>query len=200
MSRSKDPSPSDRGRRREARSAPEHAHAGVEGVSEAGGWTILFHPLLLDQIERLVTAAEKERAKQRPGQPDGANTKLAAAIRHLIFSEVPQDPSRPRYRHGGTLGHSQKHWLRAKFGNGRYRLFFRYRNDIRLIVFAWVNDAESLRTYGSATDAYAVFRKMLGQGNPPDDWDALARAASAPDALRRARSLFGQPGPDSGST
>ncbi len=161
-----------------------------------GGWTVLFHPLLLDQLERLVAAAEHERAKQLPGGPAGPNTKLAAAIRHLVLREVPEDPSRPKYRHGGTLGGDLKHWLRAKFGNGRFRLFFRYRGDVRLLVFAWVNDAESLRTYGSSTDAYAVFRRMLGAGNPPDEWDALVRAASAPAALRRARGLVGQPDPE----
>ncbi|MET0395430.1 MAG: type II toxin-antitoxin system YhaV family toxin [Longimicrobiaceae bacterium] len=159
------------------------------------GWTLLFHPLLLDQMERLVAAAERERAKQVPGGTEGPNTKLAAAIRHLVLHEVPEDPSRPKYRHGGTLGGGLKHWLRAKFGNGRFRLFFRYRKDVRLLVFAWVNDSESLRTYGSSTDAYAVFRRMLDGGNPPDDWDALVHAASAPDVLRRARGLVDPPDP-----
>jgi toxin YhaV len=28
-------------------------------------------------------------------------------------------------------------------------------------VLAWVNDEESLRTYESKTDAYAVFKKMI---------------------------------------
>jgi len=53
-----------------------------------------------------------------------------------------------------------------------------------------VNDSESLRTYGSRTDAYAVFRGMPMAGNPPDEWDALVRAASAPDVMRRARELL----------
>jgi len=35
---------------------------------------------------------------------------------------------------------------------------------------------------------------MLGGNNPPDDWDDLVRAASAPDAMRRARELFGPSG------
>lgn len=170
-------------------SAPEPGDAAADLVLRVQGWTLLFHPLLLDQLERLVAAAERERAGQRPGGPAGPNTKLAAAIRHLVLQEVPEDPSRPRYRHGGTLGGDLKHWLRAKFGNGRFRLFFRYRRDVRLLVFAWVNDAESLRTYGSRTDAYAVFHRMLDAGNPPDDWEALVRAAASPDALRRARGL-----------
>jgi toxin YhaV len=153
-------------------------------VLRVAGWTILLHPLLLDQLERLVGAAERERSAR--GGVEGPNTKLAAALKHLMFVEVPEDPARARYRHGGTLGEELRHWLRAKCGNGRFRLFFRFRTDARLIVFTWVNDQDSLRTYGSRTDAYAVFRRMLGEGNPPDDWESLVAAASDPDVLRRA--------------
>ena len=157
------------------------------------GWIVLPHPLLLDQLERLVAAAEAERAKRGAGAPDGPNTKLAAAILHLMMREVPEDPARSRYRHGGALAEKLKHWLRAKFGNGRFRLFFRYRSsDPKIIVFVWVNDSDTLRTYGSSTDAYAVFRRMLGAGNPPDDWEALVRAASAPENLQRAKRLLGR--------
>ena len=181
------------------KSAPERADPGVDVVHRSGSWALLFHPLLLEQVERVVSAAENERAKRRPGDPDGPNMKLAAVMRHLVLHEVPEDPSRPKYRHGGTLGAHLKHWLRAKFGNGRFRLFFRYRKDAGLIVYAWVNDTETLRTYGSKTDAYLVFGRMLGEGNPPDDWDALVRAASAPDVLRRARALFDRNDSGSGS-
>ena len=34
-------------------------------------------------------------------------------------------------------------------------------------MLAWVNDENTLRAYGKANDAYAVFRKMLKKaGNP----------------------------------
>ena len=62
----------------------------------------------------------------------------------------------------------RKHWFRAKFGAGRFRLFFRYSTRAKIIVFAWVNDEATLRTYGARSDAYAVFRKMLDKGDPPD--------------------------------
>ena len=191
MSRSKGRSRSERGGPRDARSAPEPAGSGADRLFAAGAWTLLYHPLLLEQIERVVSAAEREAAARASGGPDGPNTKLAAAMRRIMFVEVPEDPSRAKYRQGGTLGKEFKHWLRAKFGNGRFRLFFRYRKDAGLIVYAWVNDETTLRTYGSSTDAYAVFRRMLGEDNPPDDWDDLVRAVSAPDVMRRAQELFG---------
>jgi toxin YhaV len=99
----------------------------------------------------------------------------------LALEKIPQDPANPAYRHGGTLGEDRRHWFRAKTGNGRYRLFYRFQSSARIIVLVWVNDEGSLRTYGSRTDAYAVFAGMLDQGNPPDSWDSLIAAAREPD-------------------
>lgn len=41
-----------------------------------------------------------------------------------------------------------------------------------------MNDETTLRTYGAKSDAYAVFRKMLEKGDPPDTWDTLLASAS----------------------
>lgn len=38
-----------------------------------------------------------------------------------------------------------------------------------------MNDEETLRTYGSKTDAYAVFQTMLRNNRPPDEWKALLK-------------------------
>ena len=96
-----------------------------------------------------------------------------------MIEVIPVDPTRPEFRQGGTLGSSRKHWFRAKFGGGRFRLFFRYSSSAKIIIFAWVNDRDTLRTYGSKTDAYAVFKGMLDHGNPPEDWDALLKGSAA---------------------
>jgi toxin YhaV len=149
------------------------------------GWQLLAHPLFLDQLEMLGVAVARLREKDPRGWRKSANTKLLAALRQLLFETVPQDPTRPEYRQGGTLGDDPKHWFRAKFGGGRFRLFFRYSTSAKIIVFAWVNDDNTLRTYGSRSDAYAVFRKMLDKGNPPDDWAALLAAASESAARER---------------
>ena len=142
------------------------------------GWTIYAHPLLLDQLEKLTTAVEQIKAKDQDGWASTANAKVLAAVRTLMFETVPGDPTRSEYRQGSTLGAARKHWFRAKFGNGRFRLFFRYDSRSKVIIFAWVNDDTTLRTYGSKTDAYAVFAGMLDKGNPPDDWATLLQAAS----------------------
>ena len=156
-----------------------------------GGWLICAHPLFLDQMERLTTAVEREEARGADRSSPSANAKVLAAIHKLVFETIPADPTAPHFRQGGTLGPDRKHWFRAKFGSGRFRLFFRYSSSARIIIYAWVNDAQSLRAYGARTDACRVFAGMLDDGNPPDDWAMLIKTASdlrAVDRLVQARS------------
>ena len=157
------------------------------------GWQIFVHSLLLAQLEKLVAAVEGERSKSPQGYRSTANFKTLAALYKLLFETVPQDPTREIYRQGDTLGRENKHWFRAKFGSGRFRLFFRYSSSARIIIFAWVNDSETLREYGARTDAYAVFAAMLRKGNPPGDWQALLSACKAgrPGPLSKLVTWFG---------
>lgn len=106
------------------------------------------------------------------------STKLLAAIVRLAFEEIPQDPTLNKYRQGKTLGSNYKHWFRAKFFQ-QYRLFFRYHLESKIIVYAWVNDESSKSSYGSNTDAYLVFKKMLNNDKPPDNWDDLLKQAES---------------------
>jgi toxin YhaV len=154
----------------------------------AHGYTLLPHPLLVAQLTRLTNAADGEPA---PPAPPGPNRKLLAHLQDLMFDKIPQDPGGAQYRHGGTIPGGHRQWFRGKTGNGRYRIFYRYDSRARVIVYAWINDEDSLRTYGSSTDAYAVFGRMLASGNPPNDWDALLaqgkrEAAKAPGVFRGA--------------
>ena len=57
--------------------------------------------------------------------------------------------------------------------------FFRFHAPSRLIVLAWVNDESTRRAYESDSDAYRVFKKMLANGHPPDDWAHLLAEAKA---------------------
>jgi toxin YhaV len=142
------------------------------------GWTVFAHPLFLAQIEVLAQQVEAFRQKDPGGYANKNASKRLAAIVKLAFDVIPQDPARPEYRQGATLGDDHKHWLRAKFFQ-QYRLFFRCHAASKLIVFAWVNDEDSKRAYGSSDDAYRVFRKMLEGGHPPDDWNQLLAKAQA---------------------
>lgn len=149
------------------------------------GWTIFAHPLLLDQLERATAAIETAKAADPKGYRGTPQAKLLAMLVKLLFETIPADPARPDYRQGDTLGRARKHWFRAKFGTGRFRLFFRYDSKTKVIIFVWVNDERTLRSYGAKTDAYRVFKGMLDKGNPPDDWTSLLAASSAKVVVRR---------------
>lgn len=157
------------------------------------GWKVFAHPLLLDQLDRLTTAVATSMVKSPETWQGTANAKLLAALRQLLFETVPADPTRAEYRQGGTLGSDRKHWFRAKFGNGRFRLFFRYSSKEKAIISAWVKDETTLRTYGSRTDAYTVFRKMLDSGSPPDTWETLLKEANKSGVSERLRALGTDP-------
>ncbi|MDO8811599.1 MAG: type II toxin-antitoxin system YhaV family toxin [Gallionella sp.] len=55
--------------------------------------------------------------------------------------------------------------------------------ESKIIVYAWVNDENTKRAYGSDTYAYQAFQRMLKNGKPPDDW--LNQLAEAKRASRR---------------
>jgi toxin YhaV len=153
---------------------------------EINGWTIYAHPLFLDQIETLVAEVEKAKIRDPVGHRKKRAAKLLAAILKVAFEDIPADPTRSTYRQGDTLGDDFKHWFRAKFLQ-QIRLFFRYQETkaAKVIVLAWVNDDDTLRAYGKASDAYAVFRKMLKKGDPPDEWEELMAAAAEDSARTR---------------
>jgi len=142
------------------------------------GWTVYAHPLFLEQVEALIRQVEAARQKDPQVYRKKNVTKRLAAIARLAFDVIPQDPAKPEYRQGGTLGDEHKHWFRAKFFQ-QYRLFFRYHAPSRIIVLAWVNDEATKRAYDSNDDAYRVFRKMLASGDPPGNWEALLEEAQA---------------------
>ena len=140
------------------------------------GWALLFHDCVIEQLQKLHAAARRAQENDPKGFEANANVKLFRALSQLMMDVVPGDPARDEYRQGNTLGPAHRHWRRAKIGR-RFRLFFRYDSKAKVIVYAWVNDEQTLRSSGSKSDPYAVFEKMLGRGNPPDDWNALVRAS-----------------------
>jgi toxin YhaV len=151
---------------------------------EINGWCVFAHPRCLDQIENLIAAVKDEAAS---GKSDTGNVKVLRAIHRFAFVEIPKDPANRRFRLGDTIGPEHRHWFRAKFGAGRFRLFFRFQSQAKIIVLGWVNDRDTLRTRGAKADAYAVFQRMLDSGNPPDSWHQLLKAASSEESPRRLR-------------
>ena len=130
----------------------------VKWRSDAAAW--LDAAVSRGRRRAVVQAADSPRRAERndaQGFQNNANVKLFRALSQLIMEVVPSDPSREEFRHGNTLGPTYRHWRHAKIGR-RFRLFFRYDSKAWAIVYAWVNDEETLRSAGSKSDPYAVSR------------------------------------------
>lgn len=100
--------------------------------------------------------------------------KVLKAIKRAMYESVPAAPGRAEHRLGHTIGRENTAWFRVKVLQ-QFRLFYRYDSVQRVIVYVWVNDEESLRAYGSKTDAYALFQKMLASGYPPGSFEELLK-------------------------
>lgn len=144
------------------------------------GWTVLAHPLFLEQYAALLASAIDAKSTSSSTFKMSKPAKLLAAIIHIISEVIPADPANSAFNQGKTLGEGATHWKRVKFFQ-QYRLFYRYDARAKIIIIAWVNDDDTKRAYGSKTDAYRVFRKMLEAGRPPNNWEELlAEARKSP--------------------
>lgn len=137
-------------------------------LGEVNGWRLLADRHFLEAFEALRAKAINE---QQAGT-FGFNSKLLARVVRVVHEVVPEDPKSIEFRLGNSLGPRYRSWCRATFAQ-QYRIFFRYNSDYRVIIFSWFNDNETLRAYGSKTDAYKEFAKMLEKGKPPTDFDEL---------------------------
>lgn len=140
------------------------------------GWALYAHPCFQETYDALVAEVEALKGKDPENYQRKAATKLLAVVHKVIEEHITVNPSSPAFRHGKSLGSGKnKDWSRVKFGAGRYRLFFRYSEKEKVIILGWMNDENTLRTYGKKTDAYTVFSKMLKRGHPPADWESLTQ-------------------------
>lgn len=164
------------------------AHARGRGSRSAApvplvvnGWTLLFWADFRDRWTAIREAARNARSADPVGYTHMVEVKFFRTVADLVLKEIPSNPDHPAFRQGKTLGRTHTHWRRAKF-HRRFRLFFRFHTASRTIIYAWLNDENTLRKAGSQTDPYAVFHRMLERGAPPSDWDALVRACEAMSA------------------
>ncbi|MFM7567297.1 MAG: type II toxin-antitoxin system YhaV family toxin, partial [Betaproteobacteria bacterium] len=58
------------------------------------GWTVFAHPLFITQVEALVEQVEALKKEDPTGYVKKNAAKRLAAIAHLAFDVIPQDPTR----------------------------------------------------------------------------------------------------------
>ena len=152
------------------------------------GWRLFVHLLFESQIEKLTAQVERLASKDPQGYVSHPAAKLLATIYHYIVEVIPADPNSAEFQQGNTLGPDNRHWFRAKL-HGRYRLFYRFSSQERIIIYAWINDENTLRKRVSKTDPYALFGTMLESGDPPTSLADLMRVSSElQEPARRRRS------------
>jgi toxin YhaV len=150
----------------------------------ANGWRLYYFRIFkaaLDELEAFVA----ELAEKDPnGYKTHPKTKLLASVYRAVTKLVPANPDAPEFRLGKTLGAANTNWRRVKKGlPGRYRLFFRFAsNPVKVIVYVWFNDEDTLRKAGSKADVYETFKRMLAKGVVPSDiGDLLSSSANLPE-------------------
>ena len=156
------------------------SEAQVPGALVVKGWTLLQDPAFAEGYEVLVATVERLREKHPETYRKKVPTKILAAIEKLTKEVIPADPTSSAFDLGNTIGLEHCAWKRAKFLQ-QFRLFFRYETKSKIIIYGWVNDENTKRTYGSKTDAYKVFQKRFVAGDPPTDWDDLMKRAAPVD-------------------
>lgn len=152
---------------------------------EVNGWRLYEHPLFQFKYDKLWAELEKLQETQPETYHNQTSVKLLKRITDLVSEEIPADPSHDRFNLGKTLGTDFRHWKRAKFG--RYRLFFRYEQKTKVIIYAWINDDKTLRKEGDKNDPYALFAKGLARGQPPDSIAQLLKESRELDLKLEAR-------------
>jgi toxin YhaV len=144
----------------------------TKAFAERHGWKLYRASAFIETFASLEAEVERLRAEKPTSFASHPKVKLYARLCMLIIEEIPRDPNANVYALGNTLGTTHRHWRQAKFLK-RFRLFFRFDSASRIIVYAWVNDENTLRKAGSRSDPYAIFSRRLENGDPPDAWDEL---------------------------
>ncbi len=94
--------------------------------------------------------------------------KLAYRIREADQEIIPRDPNRPEYR----LTDNLRKYRRYKQGLQRYRLFFCFSNQPKIILYLYLNDEKHLRKTGDRNDPYEEFKSLVTKryfSHNPDD-------------------------------
>jgi toxin YhaV len=135
----------------------------------ANGWQLFYFKVFKEALDELEQAVTKLAQRDPSGYKSHPKTRLLASIYKAITQMVPTNPDHSDFRLGKTLGSQYTNWRRVKKGMpDRYRLFFRFASrPIKLIVYVWFNDEDTLRKAGSKTDVYEVFKRMLSRGQVP---------------------------------
>jgi len=146
------------------------------------GWNLFqFQPFAM-RLRELTQDVSRLALADPTGYKQHPKTKLLASVYRSMTVTVPTNPADPVFRLGHTLGRSHGNWRRVTKGlPQRYRLFFMFAsNPLPVVIYAWLNDEDTLRKEGSRTDVYEVFKRMLERGDVPSTINELIHGSIEP--------------------
>ena len=145
----------------------------------ANGWSLYYYRTFKAALDELEAVVARLATDDPAGYKTHPKAKLLASVYRAITQLVPANPDASQFRLGKTLGSANTNWRRVKKGMpDRYRLFFRFASSpVKVIVYVWFNDEDTLRKAGSKSDVYESFKRMLARGVVPRDIDDLLREA-----------------------
>lgn len=146
----------------------------------ANGWHLFYFTLFKAALDELEQTVAKLALQDPAGYEAHPKTRLLASLYKAITQTVPANPDHPDFRLGKTLGAEYTNWRRVKKGMpDRYRLFFRFASKpVKVVVYVWFNDEDTLRKAGAKSDVYEVFRRMLVRGQVPSSMKELLAESS----------------------
>jgi toxin YhaV len=144
----------------------------------AKGWQLFYFKVFKAALDELEAAVTQLAQRDPAGYQTHPKTKLLASIYQAITQQVPANPDAPAFRLGKTLSTASApntHWRRVKKGPpDRFRLFYRFASSpLKVIVYVWFNDEDTLRKAGAKTDVYETFKHMLARGVVPQSVEQL---------------------------
>lgn len=146
---------------------------------QKNGWNLFQFKPFAQRLKALTQDVASLAQSDPTGYKQHPKTKLLASVYLSITGTVPVNPADTVFRLGHTLGRQNSNWRRVKKGlPQRYRLFFMFAsNPLQVIIYAWLNDEDTLRKEGSRADVYEVFKRMLARGEVPSTIDALIQGS-----------------------
>lgn len=126
---------------------------------------VRYHEFYYQRIQELKSRV-KELKEQFTHEEFARHETVKLAIRlRDAEKEVEDDPNRPEY----LLHDELRKFRRYKRGLGRYRILFCFSSKPPIIIFLYLNTAETLRKAGSRLDPYERFKAMLRRGEASHD-------------------------------
>ena len=116
-----------------------------------------FSQRIVELNREIIKLREKKLTLEELAQHP--TVKLAKRVYHATFEIIPADPNHPDYRLEGEV----RKYRRYKIGLERYRLFFGFSSQPKIILYLYLNDESTLRKEGSKSDPYEQFKKLVRQ-------------------------------------